>query len=200
MEGETRERASTAPLAVATRVGRRTCLAAGGAEPKRRATRPVEMTALKKEAAFSPSSTAGLGPDPMPRIERKIAAFMGGRRCERGTTAVLLRRAAPVLCCAAVSVRAATVAGKGDPVPPRLLAAGQIAQCSLVLRPPVRPHDSRHAAGIAISSQTIRVLADLAALRASELASPCGRNQSRNRNFPRQGNPPPQKCNAGKRE
>jgi hypothetical protein len=75
------------------------------------------MIALKKEAAFSPSSTAGLGPDPMPRIERKIAAFMGGRRCERGTTAVLLRRAAPRLCCAAVSVRAATVAGKGDPSP-----------------------------------------------------------------------------------
>jgi hypothetical protein len=58
-----RESEYQAALAVATRVGRRACLA-GGAEAKRRATRPVEMIALKKEAAFSPVQSVGLGPDP----------------------------------------------------------------------------------------------------------------------------------------
>lgn len=55
------KRASTVPLVVATRVGRRTCLA-GGVEPKRRATRQVKMIELEKEAAFSTSSSVGLGP------------------------------------------------------------------------------------------------------------------------------------------
>lgn len=74
----------------------------------------------------------------VPRIERKIAqAFMGGRRWERGTTA------APRLCCAAVSVRAATVAGKGETPPPlgfMLLVRLHSAASSSA---PARPHDSQ---------------------------------------------------------
>jgi hypothetical protein len=150
------KRASTVPLVVATRVGRRTCLA-GGVEPKRRATRQVKMIELEKEAAFSTSSSVGLGP-----AHRSLYWWpqMGA-----GTTAAV----------------AGTVDGKDDPGP-SASAGGQIAQCSLVLRLPTvfrgTPQES--------PSQIIRAgraLADLAALRASELASPCGRNQSRNRNF-----------------
>lgn len=117
------------------------------------------MIALKKEAAFSPVQSVGLGPesrpDPRPRIERKIAAFMGGRLAADGSGR---HRSAALRGACAVSVLAATVAGK------------RLTQCSAASSAHTiagTPQES--------PSQTIPVLADLAALRALELDCPCGR-------------------------
>jgi hypothetical protein len=130
----------------------------------------------------------------VPRIERKIAqAFMGGRRWERGTTA------APRLCCAAVSVRAATVAGKGETPPPlgfMLLVRLHSAASSSA---PARPHDSQ------ARRRNRHQFTDYSRPRRSRRASRLRiglpmweESQNRNRNSSLQGNPPaPKNANVG---
>lgn len=103
------------------------------AEPKRRATRPETRKddCGKRRRPFPWFWVRWVPTHPeaaRPRIERKIAAFMGGRQTAPG--APPLRRAC------AVSVLAATVDGKGDPGAP---SARQIVQCRLVLRSPSLP-------------------------------------------------------------
>jgi len=129
---------------------------------------------------------------PRPRIERKIAAFMVGRRRGRGTTA------APRPGCERPRRHCSRGGGR-----PRSLPLG-FDDCWVRLHSAASSsarltcqHDSRHAAGIPRPSQTIPVLADLAALRASKRGSlhvDVGGSQTGSKIPPREENPHPHKC------
>ena len=126
---------------------------------------------------------------PRPRIERKIAAFMVGRRRGRGTTA------APRPGCERPRRHCSREGGR-----PRSLPLG-FDDCWVRLHSAASSsarltcqHDSRHAAGIPRPSQTIPVLADLAALRASKRGSlhvDVGGSQTGSKIPPREENPHP---------
>lgn len=158
------------------------------AEPKRRATRPETRKddCGKRRRPFPWFWVRWVPTHPeaaRPRIERKIAAFMGGRQTAPG--APPLRRAC------AVSVLAATVDGKGDPGAP---SARQIVQCRLVLRSPSLPTRFPARRRNPPSNYSSPRRSRRASRVKKKTASPCGKkNKTESKFLPRGKSPPPQK-------